>query len=488
MMEETVAPSRLPFWATSLGCALILLVLTLPRVILAGRVGLIADEAYYAVWSLNPGINYYDHPPIVAWTIWLGRMVLGESEFAVRAPFLILNLITCAALYHIGELCSGDRRVGAAAAIGYAVVPGVLLTFSVATPDGPSVMFWVLSLWAVTEFVRGRNPNWWLLAGAFAGFGLLSKYTVAFLGVGLLFYLLTSRERIGWLRHWQVWAGAVLAVVIFSPTLWIASQSNWATFRFQLDRSSLEHPASAGVGELIRFLTEESLLILPTASLLAVAALVLFFARGARPLAPLVLTSAPMAVYFLVHAVFGRVNPNWTAPLFPVLVLLGAWVVFKTNPVAWLRWSRNILAGLHIPLGIAVLATGIYAVSARGLPFIGPLPFLGYVYGWDDFERKISATAKQNGAQWVDIADYGLNGMVAYYARIAHDPLVVSNTVQAYRYQFRPPLDPAMQAVPHLIVRAPTNAPPPDGATRLPDLTRDFDGQPLSSYEIFLVK
>jgi hypothetical protein len=61
-------------------------------------------------------------------------------------------------------------------------------------------MFWALTVLAIAEFVRSRNANWWLVAGLFAGLGLLSKYNVVFLGAGILLYLMTSRERLAWLR------------------------------------------------------------------------------------------------------------------------------------------------------------------------------------------------------------------------------------------------------------------------------------------------
>ena len=45
----------------------------------------------------------------------------------------------------------------------------------------------MLTIWAIAEFTRSRNANWWLLAGLFAGFALLSKYTAVFLGAGRFF-------------------------------------------------------------------------------------------------------------------------------------------------------------------------------------------------------------------------------------------------------------------------------------------------------------
>ena len=488
MTGEAVATPRLPAWATPLGCALIVLVVTLPRIVFAARFGLIGDEAYYAIWSFHPSFGYYDHSPSVAWVIWLGRAIFGEGEFAVRSLFLVSGLAVSALLYRIGELLFADRRIGAAAAIAYAVTPGIIITFTVATPDGPSTLCWSLTIWAVAEFLRSRNANWWLLAGAFAGFGLLSKYTVVFLGAGLLVYLVTKRERLQWLKLWQVWAGGLIAIVMFAPVIWINSQRDWNSFRFQLGRSTLEAHHFAGPYEFTRFLVEESIQLLPTLFVFLVIGIVLFFARRAKPLALPLLTSAPMVGYFLVHAVFGRVNPNWTAPLFPQLALIGAWAVIAVRPSrAWLRWPLDLLKYLHVPLGLLVIGLAYFAIDARALPFIGRLSAFDYVYGWDNLQRKVSDLAAANGAQWVDAQDYSLNGWLGYYGRMANDPLPVVQTTQSYRYAYLPPMDEALRRAPHLIVRNPGADPtPPKGARSLGIVTRDYDGDKLAGYQVFL--
>jgi len=478
---------RLPLWATPLGTTVIVLLLMLPRLAFAIRFGLIGDEAYYAIWSFYPSFWYYDHSPSVAWVVWLGRVLFGESEFAVRSMFFVANLVVCAALYRMGDVLFGDRRIGAISAIAYSVTVGVIITFAVATPDGPSTMFWVLAVWAIAEFTRSRNAYWWLLAGLFAGFALLSKYTAVFLGAGILFYLVTSRERLGWLKLWQVWTGGVIALLCFAPVIWVNSQRDWNSFRYQLGRSNfsdhLFHPL-----EFLRFLIEEGVQLLPTLYVFLIIGLVLFFARRAKPLALLVLTATPMAGYFLADAVFGRVNPNWTAPLFPQLALVGAWAVVSVRPKsAWLRWPLNALAALHVPLGLGLMLFAYQSIETRSVPFLGPVKAFDFVYGWDDLWSKVSALARENGAQWVDTTNYSLNGWLGYYGRIANDPLPVFETSEPFRYQYMPPRDPGLMTAPHLLVGAENTAPPPNG-TLLATITRDDRGQQLESYLVYLVK
>src|SRR5437762_4699780 len=49
------------------------------------------DEALYWCWSRHPAIGYLDHPPMIAWLIWLSTRVLGDNELGVRLPGVIMS-------------------------------------------------------------------------------------------------------------------------------------------------------------------------------------------------------------------------------------------------------------------------------------------------------------------------------------------------------------------------------------------------------------
>jgi 4-amino-4-deoxy-L-arabinose transferase-like glycosyltransferase len=479
---------RPPAWATPAGVALLVLVVTLPRIYFVARYDLIGDEVYYALWSLYPSLGYYDHPPGVAWTIWLGRGLFGEGEWQVRSLFLLSTFLTCAALYRIALLLLRDARIGAVAAIAYAATPAIAITFTMATPDAPSTLFWILAVWAIAEFTRSRNANWWLLAGLFAGLGLLSKYTVVFLGAGILLYLLTSRDRIAWLRLWQVWVGGAIALLMFAPVVWIDWGRDWASFRFQLGRSTLDE-AVLHPDELLRFMIEVGILVLPTLFVFLLVGIVLFFARRASGLALPLLTAVPMVAYFLVHGLYGRVNPNWISPLYPVMALIGAWAAVNVRPSsAWLRWPLRALKALHVPLGLCIMLSALAAAEYRTIQGTGLRPIIGFLFGWDTFQAKISDLAEANGAKWVEVQDYSLTGWLAYYGKMVGDPLPIHDDDGSIRYRFMPPITDEMRAAPHLIVYHSLSGRVPElaGARSLGLVTRDDeDGTPLQNFAVY---
>ena len=87
---------------------------------------LVDDEGYYTLWSLHLGPGYLDHPPAVAWSIALGRSLLGENSLGVRAFALLTPLLISLALYRTGSILFGAAVAGgrgAGRAVDAAVAP-----------------------------------------------------------------------------------------------------------------------------------------------------------------------------------------------------------------------------------------------------------------------------------------------------------------------------------------------------------------------------
>jgi hypothetical protein len=133
--------------------------------------------------------------------------------------------------------------------------------------------------------------------------------------------------------------------------------------------------------------------------------------------------------------------------------------------------------------------TVLAAAEFGGLPFVGPLPLAGFLHGWAGFQAKLSQLAADSGARWIDAQDYSLEGALAYYGRMANDPLPVYDPANAYRYRFMPPLSAELRKSPRLLVRYTRNKrlPAIEGAVPLGIVTRDHpDGRALLSYAVYL--
>ena len=59
---------------------------------MAAVMPLTGDEALFYWWARFLDYGYYDHPPMVAWWIAAMRAVLGDAEWAIRMPAVLLPL------------------------------------------------------------------------------------------------------------------------------------------------------------------------------------------------------------------------------------------------------------------------------------------------------------------------------------------------------------------------------------------------------------
>ena len=125
------------------------------------------QEAYYWNYAKHPALSYYDHPPMVAWVISAGQLLLGKTESGVRIGGFLLTLLSTWLLYALGKLWFG-RRTGLWAALLFQLAPAYFVYGVLITPDVPLNFFWLLTLYLVSLAVpRSKNglgtkpgPHW----------------------------------------------------------------------------------------------------------------------------------------------------------------------------------------------------------------------------------------------------------------------------------------------------------------------------------------
>jgi 4-amino-4-deoxy-L-arabinose transferase-like glycosyltransferase len=65
---------------------------------------------------------------------------------------------------------------------------------------------------------KSDNPRWWLGIGAAVGMGMMTKYTMAFLVVGIIVGVILTRARRYLTSPW-LWGGVALSLLIVMPNL-----------------------------------------------------------------------------------------------------------------------------------------------------------------------------------------------------------------------------------------------------------------------------
>ena len=239
------------------------------RLIYLGQAELLPEEAYYWNYSQHLDIGYLDHPPMVAWLIWLGTSIFGQNEFGVRIGAFGCWMVTSFFVYRLTRNLF-DKSSALVAVLLVQALPYFFSVGFLMTPDAPLVAFWSGALcFAAYALLNERRSAWWGV-GVCLGLGMISKYSIGVLGPAMfLFLLLDSRSR-RWFLRWEPYAAALIAALIFSPVIIWNFQHGWASFGFQSTRRLSAH-ADFSLHELIG-----SILVLLTPTGILAALLLLF--------------------------------------------------------------------------------------------------------------------------------------------------------------------------------------------------------------------
>lgn len=327
-----------------------LLTLTALRLAVAATAPLAPDEAYYWVWSRALAPGYLDHPPMIAFWIYSGTAVFGDTALGVRLLGPLGAAIGSLMLWDAGRKLF-DARAGLAASLLLNATLLLGVGAVTATPDTPLLLFWVAALWAVVRAEDSGDGRWWLLVGLFAGFALLSKYTAALLGLGLALWLVFSARR--WLGTRWPWLGGAVALLCFVPVIFWNAEHDWVSFAKQGGR------VGDSQGLQLRYLGEllgaQLGLATPLVFVLCVAGGALAVRRWRDPchalLAALIL---PGVALFLWQATGERVQGNWPAILYPAAALAAGVLASRwTRPAATLGFA--ITAAVYVQAALAPL-------------------------------------------------------------------------------------------------------------------------------------
>jgi 4-amino-4-deoxy-L-arabinose transferase-like glycosyltransferase len=346
------------------------------------------------VWSLS----YFEHPPMVAWVIKALVAVVGSSDAGLRAAALLMNLALLALIYAFTA-----RRFGLLA--GKLTLLGLETTvfftsksLSLQT-EQPLVLFWVAALWAWLNYLDTGRARWILAAGALAGLGALSKYTMVLFYLGLLAYALLVRGRRRELANpWQ-YAGGLLALAVFLPVLIWNYQHDWVSFRFQLSKGGADPNVPFGLSSA-NFLLGTAFFYSPVLFVWGLWRMGRALARdgladGAQTLLA-VLTFLPLLFFAAAVARSEYADPHWGV-LSAVCLL--AWLGKDLAGLVAAGRGRRVAMLIGAALAVNVALLGLVAAHTWRpfLPIVPDYDPTRQVVGWREAGVETEALLARNG-------------------------------------------------------------------------------------------
>lgn len=409
---------------------MLILASTIVRGLMAAFLELGNDEVYYVLYARYPDWSHFDHPPMVGLVIQLFSLnLLFESELFIRLSSVLFGAINIWIMYQIGRVIKNDR-VGFYAAVLYVasiyatVIAGIFIL-----PDTPQSLFWLLSIYLMIKVLPldkqpGKNGAQLLLLGIVLGMGILSKYTTAYLWLGIGFYILFYQRR--WFRSPYLYLAIFISFLVASPILIWNYQNDWISFTFHNSRVNtldstihLDYFITESIGEF--FYNNPVNFVLIAISLFAYLNGRLYI--NISYLQIIILSTLPLIATFLLISLIRGTLPHWSAPSYTTLLLIAAvWLDQRNKSIVRriVLIASTSFVGLVLVLGFIQIRFGLISFDQNdSYQHIGTNDISLDMYGYqqvgsrfaDIVERDIKDKVMPGnvvhiGENWFPLANY----------------------------------------------------------------------------------
>lgn len=310
----------------------------------AASTELIADEAYYWVYSRFPAWGYFDHPPMIAFLIKSGYAIF-HNELGVRLICALFSTLTILITESLIERKNPFLFYTIVLSIGSLQIAGFL-----AVPDTPLLFFTALFFYIYRSFIKNINWQNALLLAIAISLLFYTKYH------GLLIVLFTFLSNIKLFVRWQTWLAGFFVLILYAPHLLWQWDHDWVSFRYHLFESNV---SSYKFSYTTDYLLGQILLAGPLAGFILLPAAFIYKVKTQSEKA-LKFTLIGIYLIFLISSFRGKVEVNWTMPaLIPLIVLSHQFILDK---ISWIRPLR-IIAFVSLLL---VIAGRVYLVADIG--------------------------------------------------------------------------------------------------------------------------
>ena len=323
----------------------------------SGIWGFHRDELLYLQLGRHLDWGYWSNPPLIGFLAWLLSPFAQPDVWVVRLiPALFSTGVVAITALTAREL-GGGRSAVVMTGLAMLLSPAFLRIGVLFQPVVIDVFFWTLCFYLIVRFINEERAVWLWAIGAAIGLGMLNKYSIAFLVLGVFLALpLTPQRRLFADRRFYGAAG--IAVLIILPNLIWQAAHGFPVIQHMQDLQATQlafvRPQD--------FVFEQIIHHLPVA-LLWMAGLVVLF-RGKHRLVAWIF----VAVLILLLMLGGK--SYYTLGLYPPLFAAGA---------VWLEERAYRLVQVAFFGAAAVL---LVAASPLALPYLPVSSMVAYSSGF----------------------------------------------------------------------------------------------------------
>lgn len=404
--------------------------------ILHGPLDLSPDEAHYWEWSRRLDLSYYSKGPMIAYLIYGGTAIFGDTVFGIRIMAVIFFALSSIYLFRLVNhmYSKQEPEISQSVALSSALLLQIIPMFApfgvIFTIDSPFVFFWILSLYlfwkainSERSMVRGQGLNYaqWIFLGISIGLGLLTKYTMAFFYLCAFLFLLFSEKRF-LLKTVKPYLALVISLVVFSPVIIWNFQHDWVTIKHTAGQAHVSEGLTMSLKNFIEFLGSQIGIITPIIFGMMLYSLFKIRLRGNDQWPDELLQSGfllyfsiPVIGFFLLKSMQGKVQPNWAMTGYITGIIAFAKYFMGRGIKGKGQGSLLLIGGITIAILVTVIAH--YPSIIKLPPKLDPSSRLR---GWKELGVEVSRIhdSMQNKGEVFIFSDrYQVSSEIAFYAK-----------------------------------------------------------------------
>lgn len=361
--------------------------------ILNAGIGLGPDEAQYWTWSQQLAFGYYSKPPAIAWQIWIGTHLFGDTELGVRFGALVIGTLLPLSVYVLGRAAELSRMASFWAAMVIAWSPLGMAASFLAITDGGMVLFWTLAAASMARTLNSKaNPSYYVL-GFLIACGALFKWVM------YEFWVVVFLMAV-FLPHWRsrhLLGGFIISLLGLIPSVFWSAGHDWATFRHVGATMWTRDNPDVGATPLLKgnffdFFGAQAALLSPILFILFLASVWMLWRRrrfASRPMIFCGLISVGFIAVYLLIAFFKKMQGNWVDFAYPAAAVL----------IAWRAWDNSARMRPWLVGGIALsglLCAFVFLIPVLESENLSPIgykqnPFKHNV-GWRELGLELTAS------------------------------------------------------------------------------------------------
>ncbi|MDA3816671.1 MAG: glycosyltransferase family 39 protein, partial [Prolixibacteraceae bacterium] len=385
-----------------------LFIFVIQNIFSAATTGVHFDEAYYWLYSQQPALGYFDHPPVVSWLIFVGRNLMGGT-IGLRLMTVVLSTLSITLIWELVKPY-GNRPV-----LFWSIIYTIILIHPysfVATPDAPLLFFSILFFFFYKKFLEESSfTNIFLLALS-TSLMIYSKYH----GVLVAGFVIISNLKL--LKEKRFWYYALLVIIFLIPHLIWQFNHDFVSFKYHLiDRQNAPYSILLS----LEYIVVEFFLM---GGLISWILLPKMFGRKPQDKweKGLKWMGIGILVFFLFSTSGGRYEAHWTLVATIPLIILSYSTLCKTN-----KWNKWIHTSGAVSLFLIIAARIVLTT-----PLANDVKAFSLFYGWDKDARELQAHVKDHPVVFQD--EWHRASRFAFYTQ--NTEVTNLNSAQYRRNQF----------------------------------------------------